>query len=270
MSIKNLFLCFFILIFCPYLVHASNLEDRISRLENIIANQNQQLAQLDNMQTQIQELRGNIELLTNENSQLKQQQITYFTDLDQRLQEQEKQVSRSPSLGKDTAKVNSATASVPVMDPKKTGEVALLPLSAAPLAAGTSPPAENDNVPYDAAFNLLKEKKYPEAIKQFKTFLTAYPESRYVPNAHYWLGELYLAQAQTPEAKEEAEKEFTLLINQYPQHPKVPDALLKMALIKSEQGDSKVAIDTFKKIVTTYPGTSAANLAQAKLDSLKK
>ena len=244
------------------MANAGELSDRISRLENIVANQDQQLTQLSNMQSQIQELRGNIEVLTNENAQLKKQQIAYFTDLDQRLQDQEK---LSAAKHKGAGKKNSTTPTTAKSE--ITSTVAVKPAVATPAVIGhTIKKAENDTEAYQSAFNLTKEKKYSEAISAFRAFLTEHPDSNYVPNVHYWLGELYLVQKQNSEAK----TEFSSLLHHYPQHPKVPDAMLKIALIDYEHGDSKTAIAIFKKIVTAYPGTTAANLAQAKLDSVKK
>jgi tol-pal system protein YbgF len=269
MPIKFFIILFITTFVFPYAATAGDIADRLSRLENIIANQNQQLSQLENIQAQMKELQGHIEVLTNENAQLKQQQISYFTDLDQRLVEQEKSVNSSRLPDQAVSKSNSALVAPPLL--KNASDLPAQVQSTAsltPLPAAPASEVRKEGDLYQGAFGLLKEKKYLEATTQFKIFLTTYPESSYVPNAHYWLGELYLAQS--PSAKADAKKEFSLLRTQYPQHPKVPDAMLKMASIEYEQGDQKIAIESFKKIVSTYPGTSAANLAQAKLDSLKK
>ena len=36
----------------------------------------------------------------------------------------------------------------------------------------------------------MKDKRYDQAIPEFQTFLTTYPNSVYASNAHYWLGQL--------------------------------------------------------------------------------
>ncbi|MCT7655726.1 hypothetical protein MBH78_15875 [Oceanimonas sp. NS1] len=41
---------------------------------------------------------------------------------------------------------------------------------------------------------VLQDKDYNAAIPAFARFITQYPRSTYVPNAHYWLGQLLFAQ----------------------------------------------------------------------------
>jgi TolA-binding protein len=70
---------------------------------------------------------------------------------------------------------------------------------ATPAAGAATPPAaaanystnQDENQAYDAAVNMvLKEKNYDKAIPAFEGFIKQFPNSSYVPNAHYWLGQL--------------------------------------------------------------------------------
>lgn len=227
----------------PADVKTSNLnnlstEQRLVRIENLLSNQSQLVAQLNSLQQQVQELRGQVDLLSNQNQQLKQQQLKFYSDLDQRFQGFISEKSKSPVS--DTQTANPVHANLPV-------------------AAATESEA------YRNAWLSLQNKHYPLAIQQFQAFLKRYPNSDSVPSAHYWLGELHRIQNQSDLAKEE----FNFLVKQYPQNPRVSDALLKLALIEYETGDKSKAIAGLKAVQKYYPGTPASNLAKAKLQSLK-
>ena len=62
--------------------------------------------------------------------------------------------------------------------------------SATPAAAANYSTNLNENQAYDAVNMVLKEKNYDKAIPAFEGFIKQYPSSSYVPNAHYWLGQL--------------------------------------------------------------------------------
>mgnify|MGYP000458772181 CR=1 FL=1 len=79
---------------------------------------------------------------------------------------------------------------------------------------------------YRAAYALVRGQQWDAAISAFNQFLQDYPAGRYAPNAHYWLGELYLVT--TPPQLESARQSFMLLLTQYPDNNKVPDALYKL------------------------------------------
>ena len=44
---------------------------------------------------------------------------------------------------------------------------------------------------YQTAYNLIKAKKYNEAVTALQKMLQKYPSGQFASNAHYWLGELY-------------------------------------------------------------------------------
>ena len=44
---------------------------------------------------------------------------------------------------------------------------------------------------YDAAFELLKQDKHDDAVKEFKSLLAGYPNSPFSEDAHYWIGKSY-------------------------------------------------------------------------------
>jgi tol-pal system protein YbgF len=83
-------------------------------------------------------------------------------------------------------------------------------------------------------------------------------------NAHFWLGELGLMH----EKYDAALKQFQMVVSQYPKSNKVPDAKLKIAMIRAATGKLDVARQEFKEIRKSYPGTTAAQLASIRLQQL--
>ena len=58
----------------------------------------------------------------------------------------------------------------------------------------------------------MRGQQFNDAITAFQTFLRDYPDGRYAANAHYWLGELFLAVQ--PQDLEASRQSFTLLLDQ--------------------------------------------------------
>jgi len=56
--------------------------------------------------------------------------------------------------------------------------------------------------------------------------------------------------------------------SKYPQSRKVPDALLKVGYCDYELKELQAAHDTLAQVVTNYPDTPAARLAQARLEKM--
>ena len=67
-------------------------------------------------------------------------------------------------------------------------------------ASGLPVPEGDDRANYQAAFDLLKDGKYTEAASAFKQFLTTFSGSALADNAQYWLGEAHYVTKQYPDA----------------------------------------------------------------------
>ena len=100
----------------------------------------------------------------------------------------------------------------------------------APPAGGLPIPQGDDRANYQAAFDLLKDAKYPEAINAFKQYLSSFPTSALADNAQYWLGEAHYVTKQYPDAL----RDFRTVIEKYPESRKIPDALLKIGYCNYE------------------------------------
>ncbi|HAN28860.1 MAG TPA: tol-pal system protein YbgF, partial [Haliea salexigens] len=113
---------------------------------------------------------------------------------------------------------------------------------------------------YQAAYALVRGQKFDEAVSAFQQFLRDYPAGRFTPNAHYWLGELYLVT--TPPDVESARQSFMLLLDLYPADSKVPDALFKLGKIHFTKGNRDRAREFFDRVINEY---GASNSAAVKL-----
>ena len=125
---------------------------------------------------------------------------------------------------------------------------------------------------FETAYNLVRSKQYSEAIASLQNFLTRFPKGEYAGNAHYWLGEVYMVQWQGNKTNtillDNAAEAFSAITDQFPQHPKVTDALLKLGLIESDKGNTELARQYFIEVRDRFPGSAAARIAESRLQQL--
>ena len=100
----------------------------------------------------------------------------------------------------------------------------------------------------------------------FITFLQNYPQSSYAVNAQYWIGESSYITRQF----EKAVKDFHAVLDKYPTSNKAADAMLKIGYIHYEMRDYEAATFHLHNLQKYYPKTTAARLAEKRLDRMKK
>ncbi len=216
--------------------------ERIARLEHMVSDRNMNLmSQLNALQDEVRTLRGLIEVHEHDMAQLKQQQQLMYGDLDHRL------------ANKQQATVLNDSVSNAVNPPNLDKHAAMDGLVA----------QEKD---YQQAFQLLRDKHYSKAVSAMNDYIAHYPTGHYAANAHYWLGELFMLQGNT----DQAVKQFNVVLSDFASNRKAADARLKLGFIFLDRGDYIGARSRFDEIVKRYPGSSTAQLAQARLDDLKK
>lgn len=217
------------------------------------------LSKINQMQQEMQRLRGQLEVQSYELKKLKQQQQAYYNDLDQRISTLASG-KKSPVLNLDTGTpavtndVDTSASTATATSAKKTPAV----------IASNSEGATTEESSYNAAYELIQNKQFAEATTAMKTFLKQYPHGKYAANAHYWLGELLLAQHQ----EQEAIKEFDIVTNDYPKSNKVSAAMLKLGFIYAKQGDEAKAKTIFLNIQKMFPGTTTAQMAAQRMSTL--
>ena len=207
--------------------------------------------QLQQMQEQIARQQGVIEVLQNDVSRMKQEALERYQDLDRRIGS-----GGAPAAAPENSPAGGNSAS---------GAAAGAGAAAQAPAASSEPgdPAK-EKLYYDAAFDLIKAKDFDKASLAFAAFLRKYPNSQYAGNAQYWLGEVNLAKGDL----QGAGQAFAKVSQLYPKHNKVPDSLYKLADVERRLGHADKVKGILQQVVSQYPGTSAAQLAQRDLQRM--
>lgn len=197
-------------------------------------NQGELFYQLQLLQQEVMQLRGQVEEQAHQLQQLKEQNMERYIDLDQRI----------GALGSGQGTPASSSGG--------DKQVTQAPVSAVPALKG-----EKDA--YDKAYSLVISKQFDGALDAFKQFLVDYPNGKYAPNSYYWMGELY--QVVTPANLEAARDVFTQLLSQYPDHAKAPDAMYKLGKVYFLLGNKPASREWLEKTINKYANTGNASSA---------
>ncbi|MCW8398176.1 tol-pal system protein YbgF [Legionella sp. PATHC038] len=224
---------------------------------------------IQSLQQEVQELRGQLEVQAHDLKLLQQQQVAFYKDLDARLS------------GTTSAKVspNKASANKPALDlsvgskepaPKTvtpTSDIQASKSASIPSPAAVSTSRANpadEQISYLAAYELVKNKRYDDAIISMNGFVQKYPKGGYTANAQYWLGELYLAKKDYSKAIEH----FNVVLQQFPTSSKSAASMLKTGYAYAAQGNKQEAQKFLQQVVRAYPGTPTAQLANSRLRTI--
>lgn len=215
-----------------------------------VSAQGELFMQLQQMQEDIARLRGQVEVQQNDIQRLKQEGLERYQDLDRRIGAG---VAPAPAAQPDNSSASGASGGAGAS-------------SAGGQSTASSEPGDpaKEKLYYDAAFDRIKAKDFDKASQAFAAFLRKYPNSQYAGNAQYWLGEVNLAKGDL----QGAGQAFAKVSQLYPKHNKVPDSLYKLADVERRLGHTDRVKGILQQVVTQYPGTSAAQLAQKDLQRL--
>lgn len=220
------------------------------------------LLQLEQLQTEVRDLRGQLEVQSHEMEKLKARNRDLSNDLDQRL----RNLERRGAAGAPAAIEPAPSAGAPVAAGATAGAAAAGTSRSGAVAAPVAKPSASDQEDYDAAFALMKQGFYERAAKSFRGFIEQHPTSPLAGNAQYWIGE---ASYYTRNFKV-AVDEFQRVLSKYPTNGKVPDAMLKIGYSYYELADYSKARDSLTRVVKQYPNTTVAKSAEGRLNLMKK
>ncbi len=187
---------------------------------------NDLLNQVQMMQQEMSELRGMIEQQENKVRILERKQKSAYQDVDKRLQ----------AIAKKSAQSSAHTT------------------------ASSSSKKNSKTISYKEAMQLVREKKYTQAITAFEQFYKANPNSSLAPNALYWKGEIQMVKGSLKQAK----SSFFQVTKHFPTHSKSVDASYKLAVIKHRQGDIKGAKRDLQRLIKKHSGKSTRTVRLAK------
>lgn len=228
------------------------------------------IAKINAMQTEIQRLRGKLEIQSHEIQSLKTQQQAYYNDLDQRISMLSSKTAgkktSQPVLSLDDSTDASLTSASSKPVTEKTDILSTTTAPAATVASSTTAVTDgaDETSRYNAAYALIEQKKFPDAVTAMNAFLKNYPDGQYAANAHYWLGELAFAQHQD----DKAIQEFTIVIDRYPTSSKISASLLKLGFSYANLGKTGEARKQLLKVQQLFPDSVPAQLAEQRLKTL--
>ena len=287
-------------------VHAQtgrlSLAERVTRLETQTQGQGgaqsavDLLNRIDDLQSEVQSLRGLVEQQAFEIEELKKRSRDQYVDLDSRISRLEGnpapassappaepaaplapgQVQEIPASPAAPGQLTMDPAAEPALPVPATGaefEVATAPtapITAAPTepmpaTATTMIPQVGEQATYDTAFDALREGRYAESARRFSAFLEQYPEGELADNATYWLGESYYVTQNYQIALDT----FRSLLSRYPQSAKTQDAMLKVGYCLYELKQWAPAEAALNEVVARYPDSTVSRLAQGRLRALR-
>ncbi len=237
----------------PVQIKLNDLDARLSRIERANQSTVEMAQHLEAVQTDVRELRGQIEELQHENAELRKQQHDLYADLDKRV----KALESGSGSGANAAAAAPGPAGA-------AGAAGSAPADAGSGAAGgggegeaSGQPSSVEQAVYNQSFDALKAGSFSTAITGFKDFLTNYPQSPLASNAQYWLGEAHYVNHEYDAAAEA----FRAVLRKWPDSRKAPDALLKLGYTQYEQKQYAAARATLTDVSRKYPGTDSAKLA---------
>ena len=116
---------------------------------------------------------------------------------------------------------------------------------------------------YQKALELFDSERYSEALNAFREQIISFPEGQYSADAYFWSGELFLAQKQMEDAREN----YFVVTEKYSDHSRTPDAIYKLGLISRNLGQESDAVVYFSRVLEEFPDSGAALLAKKSLQT---
>ena len=238
---------------------------------SLLLEQNQQL------RTEVQALRALVEEQGFEIRKIQRDSLSRYTNVDERLGMLENEAvttvtspgtsvtDRLPlltppsSTRQDTSTASSANAA------SENSRTATATETNARFSRGTLQPAIlSEQQLYQMAYDSAINSNFERAVAEFDQYLSIYPDGRFVSNAHYWKGQAYLYLNQFGEARDS----YEIILAQYEESPKLPDAMYGLGLAYQGLGNIAQARQLLSEIKRRFPNTGVANLADTRLLSL--
>lgn len=196
-------------------------------------------ARMSAIEDKQRELTGQLEKITNDVQQLKDQLGKLQTDNEQRFHALEHSpAAATPSEPNSViAPPSSSSAPAPATTEGTLGT----------MNDGNAGPAE---ALYESAFADVRDSKYDEGATKFKQFLSQYPGHPLSPNAEYWLGETYYVRGDFKEAA----RTFAQGYQNYPKSGKAEDSLFKLALSLAQMGKKGDACLSLRQMQKDFAG----------------
>jgi TolA-binding protein len=209
--------------------------------------QGELLLQIEQLRQETQALRGLIEELSYQLSQMSADQKTRYLDLDQRLGELVR-------IQKDAVAVKptqpNASAVRGGFEPSPATQVAV--------------PEISDQDAYNTAFEMIRERKFDEALVALDSFVQVYPDSELVLDARFWRGQVFDVLGRDQEAIET----FKGLTLAAPDYRRILQVKVKLGKLLIKNQDVINGRKILQEVITQSPESVEAGLASRELEKI--
>ena len=218
-----------------------------SSSESLRQSQGELLLQIEQLRQETQALRGLIEELSYQLSQMSADQKTRYLDLDQRLGELVR-------IQKDAVAVKPTQPSASAVR----GGFESSPATQVPV------PEISDKDAYNTAFEMIRERKFDEALVALDSFVQVYPDSELVLDARFWRGQVFDVLGRDQEAIET----FKGLALAAPDYRRILQVKVKLGKLLIKNQDVINGRKILQEVITQSPESVEAGLASRELEKI--
>ena len=165
------------------------------------------LEKIENLENELARLSNQIDSNTFEVQKLDESNQARYVDLDKRIHDLEAVILLSKEEeAEEIIELNNPLAELI----EKDGE-------------------EEEFTLWSNTLKLIDNSRYSEAAENLRFLILSYPKGAYLVDSYFWLAEIYFLQ----EMNEDAYETYFSLVNNFPEHERVPVSLYKLGLILS-------------------------------------
>ena len=201
------------------------------------------LEKIENLENELARLSNQIDSNTFELQKLDESNQARYVDLDKRIHELEAIIllSKEEEVVEEKIELNNPLAELI----EKDGE-------------------EEEFTLWSNTLKLIDNSRYSEAAENLRLLILSYPNGTYTGDAYFWLGEIYLVQ----EMFEDSSEVLNAFVAKFDDHPRSADGLYKLALAKVNLEELESAETLLQEVISNYPNSGAALLAEQDLIKL--
>jgi len=200
------------------------------------------LEKINQLKKEIENITASIETNNLSISRLEEANQIRYVDLDKRIHLIETKLLFEESLEEDSPEISINPLSGLVDEEIESGEFDL----------------------WSNSMRLIDNSRYSEAAENLRLLILSYPDGTYTGDAYFWLGEIYLVQ----EMLEDSAEILNAFVLKFEEHPRKADALYKLAVVKINLEDVVSAEELLQEVISNYPNSGAALLAEQDLIKL--
>ncbi|QRF60383.1 tol-pal system protein YbgF [Variovorax sp. UC122_21] len=196
--------------------------------------------------------------LTDENGQLRRSLLDLQTQIEQMRGDLARMTGQNEQLTRAVSELQSKQTTID--DRLKQNEPSKVTVDGREFNADPREKAD-----FEAALGVFRAGQFAQAQTAFAEFVKRYPQSGYNASALFWLGNAQYATRNYNEAI----ANFRSMLSLAPDHAKAPEAVLSIANCQIELKDTRAARRTLEDLTKAYPQSEAAQAGRERLSRLR-